>query len=165
MKNVRRGANLKNAVINWYTFSALGEFSYYFAPAMTRWLLYSISFWLLIQTAAAQSLDYRECSEDITLSMQARLDSMAAANFEANRIQGYRILLYTGNDRNLANLAKENAYQLFPKGDVYLSYQAPTFKVRFGNFYSRLEAWQNLLKFRNLFPNAVITNEIVIIKP
>ena len=132
---------------------------------MTGRLWFSLFFGLLAQAGAAQSAAYRECSEDITLSMQARLDSMAAANFEANRIQGYRILLYTGNDRNLANLAKENAYQLFPKGDVYLSYQSPTFKVRFGNFYSRLEAWQNLLKFRNLFPNAVITNEIVIIKP
>jgi len=132
---------------------------------MTGRLWFSLLSGLLAQAGAAQSTTYRECSEDVTVSMQVRLDTMAAANFEANRIQGYRILLYTGNDRNLANLAKENAYQLFPKGDVYLSYQSPTFKVRFGNFYSRLEAWQNLLRFRNLFPNAVITNEIVIIKP
>jgi len=76
---------------------------------MTGRLWFLLFFGLFAQAAFAQSETYRECSEDITLAMQARLDSMAAANFEANRIQGYRILLYTGNDRNLANLAKENA--------------------------------------------------------
>lgn len=99
------------------------------------------------------------------MKVQALLDSMAAVNFKANRIQGFRILLYSGNDREEAGRAKETIYRLFPKADVYTAYSAPTFKVRFGDFYTRIEAWQHLLKLKGPFPGAVITNDIVIIKP
>ncbi len=130
-----------------------------------RILIFSFFNMLLTLNSFGQRSVSDDCPLDITLKTQALLDSQAGLNFEANRIQGYRILLYTGNDRNIANLAKENAYTLFPKGDVYLTYQSPTFKVRFGNFYSRMEAWNGLLKFRSLFPNAVLANEIVVVKP
>lgn len=115
--------------------------------------------------AAAQLRNYDDCPLDKTLRIQAMLDSMAAVNFKANHIHGFRILLYSGNDREEAGRAKEAAYRLFPKADVYTAYSAPTFKVRFGDFYTRIDAWQHLLKLKGLFPGAVITNEIVIVKP
>ena len=119
----------------------------------------------LQNTASSQPKSYEDCSLDKTMKVQALLDSMAAVNFKANRIQGFRILLYSGNDREEAGRAKETIYRLFPKADVYTAYSAPTFKVRFGDFYTRIEAWQHLLKLKGPFPGAVITNDIVIIKP
>jgi hypothetical protein len=116
-------------------------------------------------TASAQSAGYEDCALDKTLQVQAMLDSMAAANFKANRIQGFRILLYSGNNRDEAGKAKETVYRLFPKSDVYTAYSAPTFKVRTGDFYTRIDAWQHLIKLKAAFPGAVITNEIVIVKP
>jgi hypothetical protein len=113
----------------------------------------------------AQNLPYRDCNAEITHLVHSRLDSMASKNFTASRISGYRILLYSGNDRSEAGKAKEKAYILYPKGDVYTTYSAPTFKVRFGNFYSRLEAWQLLKKIQVHFPQAVITPEVVLVKP
>ena len=115
--------------------------------------------------AKAQSKNYDDCRLDVTIRIQSVLDSQAAENFRANRIQGFRILLYSGNDREEANRAKEEVYKLFPKGDVYMAYKAPTFKVRFGDFYTRHDAWQNLLWLRPHFSQAVILNEIVIVKP
>lgn len=106
-----------------------------------------------------------DCPLEVSLQVQARLDSQSARNFEATHYNGFRILLYSGNDREKAGRAKENAYQLFPKGDVYTNYNAPTFKVRFGNYYSRLEAWTALLALRTAFPQAVITKELVLVKP
>lgn len=148
-----------------FQFLAVYSFTVYFC-AVGRFRLNFIFYSLLMAFSAyGQKNPSADCPLELTLKVQARLDSMAAANFDANRIQGYRILLYSGNDRNQANLAKENAYLHFPKGDVYLTYQSPTFKVRFGNFYTRLEAWQILLKLRPDFPNAVITNEVVFVKP
>ena len=90
---------------------------------------------------------------------------MAAKNFEASRIPGFRILLYSGNSREDANRAKEKLYILFPKADAYLVYQAPTFKVRFGNYYNKIDAWLDLIKLQEQFPQAVITSEVVLIKP
>ena len=126
-----------------------------------------ISFFIMggSQALSAQQSVVQDCSFEKTIIIQKKLDSLAVKNFEANRIQGFRILLYSGNDREGAGHAKELAYQLFPKADVYTNYQAPTFKVRFGDFYSRIDAWQHLLKLQGQFPNAVITSEIVIIKP
>lgn len=112
-----------------------------------------------------QTSRYKECTLDQTDRVNAMLDSAAIKNLEASRIQGFRILIYSGNDRDEAIKAKENAYLLFPKADVYMTYQVPSFKVRFGDFYSRLDAWTTLLKLQAQFPQAVITNEIVNIKP
>jgi hypothetical protein len=113
----------------------------------------------------AQLREGEDCPHEKTMVIQKKLDSLAVKNFEANRIQGFRIQLYSGNNREEAGHAKELIYQLFPKADVYTNYQAPTFKVRFGDFYSRIDAWQHLLKLQGQFPSAVITSEIVIIKP
>ena len=113
----------------------------------------------------AQPKPEEDCAYDRTMKVNAMLDSMTAANFEASRIQGFRILLYSGNDRDEAGHAKEAAYRVFPKADVYMAYSAPTFKVRIGDYYSRFDAWQDLLKLREQFPRAVITSEIVVIKP
>ena len=109
--------------------------------------------------------EYKECILDQTDQVNKLLDSLAIKNLEASRIQGFRILIYSGNEREEAIKAKENAYVLFPKADVYMTYQVPSFKVRFGDFYSRLDAWTTHLKLQAQFPQAVITNEIVNIKP
>ena len=115
--------------------------------------------------AFAQDRAGEDCASDLTMKVSAMLDSITAENFKASRIQGFRILLYSGNEREAAVRAKETAYGIFPKADVYMAYSAPTFKVRLGDFYSRLDAWQQLLKLRSQFPQAVITNEIVTVKP
>jgi len=134
-----------------------------FVP-MKRLLSVAILFAVLLQ-ADLMGQEYRECILDQTDQVNKLLDSLAIKNLEATRIQGFRILIYSGNEHEEAIKAKKNAYVLFPKADVYMTYQVPSFKVRFGDFYSRLDAWTTLLKLQAQFPQAVITNEIVNIKP
>lgn len=93
--------------------------------------------------------------------LNALLDSQALVNLKATRIAGYRILLYTGNSRDEANKAKEKAYRIFGNSDVYTSYQQPTFKVRLGDYYDKLEAFFALKKLENAFPKSVIVQELV----
>lgn len=92
------------------------------------------------------------------------LDSLAAFNLKATRIQGFRILLYSGNQRSEATKAKEKAYRLLPNSNVYTSYQQPTFKVKLGDFYEKREAFLQLGKLESGFPNAVIVEELVSLK-
>ncbi len=134
-----------------------------FVP-MKRLLPVAILFAVLL-SSDLMGQEYKECILDQTDQVNKLLDSLAIKNLEASRIQGFRILIYSGNERDEAIKAKENAYVLFPKADVYMTYQVPSFKVRFGDFYSRLDAWTTLLKLQAQFPQAVITNEIVNIKP
>jgi hypothetical protein len=78
-----------------------------------------------------------------------RLDSLVekniAANKEANGVQGYRIQIFFGSERKAAHDARAKFAQLNPDVETYLVYQQPYFKVRVGDFRTRLEA-QPLLK-------------------
>ena len=105
------------------------------------------------------------CKMDVSRNVLARLDSQAYMNFKANFINGYRILIYSGNSREDANKAKENAYLLFPRGNVYMTYNFPTFKVRFGNFITRFSAWLAFNRLKASFPSAMVSEEIVFINP
>ena len=63
-----------------------------------------------------------------------------ATNKEANSIQGFRIQIFFGSERKNAHDARNKVLQLFPDADVYLIYQQPYFKVRVGDYRTKLEA-------------------------
>ena len=113
----------------------------------------------------AKSGFFTPSQDCINKKLETFLDSIANLKRKSTRIVGFRILLYSGNDREKASKAKEMAYRLIRNSDVYTSYQTPTFKVRMGDFYQKAEAFLALGKLKSGFPNAVIISEIVNIKP
>ena len=114
---------------------------------------------------AEKVVNFLPSADCINKELEVYLDSVANQKRKSPRIEGFRILLYSGNDREKASKAKEIAYRLIKKSDVYTSYQSPTFKVRMGDFYQKAEAFLALGKLKSGFPNAVIIPEIVNIKP
>lgn len=108
---------------------------------------------------------YSGSNFEVTEQLDQYLDSLAIRDLKSNRIAGYRILLYSGNERDEATKARENAYRVFQKADLYTKYQAPTFKVSLGDFYERLDAFIALKKLEAVFPQAVVVQEIVNLKP
>jgi hypothetical protein len=109
-------------------------------------------------------LAFRPSSYCIEDELNKVLDSLAELKRNAPLIPGFRILLYSGNDREQATKARENAYRVLPRADVYTLYQAPTFKVKLGDYFQKIEAYRELRKLRYAFPYAVIIQEIVNIK-
>ena len=71
-------------------------------------------------------------------------------NKEANSIQGFRIQIFFGSERKNAHDARNKVLQLFPDADVYLIYQQPYFKVRVGDYRTKLEAHH---MFKELLPH------------
>lgn len=108
--------------------------------------------------------DFVENSNCIEARLEVVLDSMATISRNAKRIQGYRVLIYSGNSRDEASKAKEHAYKILPNIDLYTSYLSPTFKVKLGDFYQRLDAFLTLKKLATVFPSAVIVEEVVKLK-
>lgn len=53
---------------------------------------------------------------------------------------GFRIQLYFGNERIKAQEIKSSFLQKHPKATAYMVYHQPNFKVRVGDFRTRLEA-------------------------
>lgn len=74
--------------------------------------------------------------------------------------KGYRILLYSGNSREEANLMKQKA-EAITSDKVYIEYKAPNFRVKAGDSINRLEVNYLKGKLNSEFPNGVIVPDEV----
>ena len=78
---------------------------------------------------------------------------------KVGEINGYRIQIaaYSGvNSKSQAEYAKNSFNNLFPYTRAYLVYNEPYFKVRVGNYQSRLQAYKDLETIRLTYPSAYI---------
>lgn len=89
----------------------------------------------------------------ITVISDPMLDSLiqikANENRNYNSMDGYRIQLFSGNNRTNAEELKLEFFKNYPQIPVYLIYQQPYFKIRVGDFRNKIEAqalYQKLLK-------------------
>jgi hypothetical protein len=92
------------------------------------------------------------------------LDSVAKNNLRFKQTKGFRILLYNGNNRALAVKSKEQAYKEFPEAEITFQYTSPNFKVKFGNYTSKIEAIQNLKDMKAYFVDAILIPDLVILR-
>ena len=79
-----------------------------------------------------------------------------------DKIDGYRIQItaYSGtNSRNRAEAERAAFKANFPGISVYLSYSEPYFKIRVGNYLTRLKAYKDLKRIQLTYPNAYIVPE------
>lgn len=74
-------------------------------------------------------------------------------NFSGYRIQIYSVSSFGCNIENLKEM--RNKFELnFPDIPAYLKYFDPDFKIRVGNFHSRLECIPALYRIRKLYPSS-----------
>lgn len=78
---------------------------------------------------------------------------------ETETIEGYRIQIHFSGEREKAKLVKTKFLQQFPDVAAYEIYQQPNFKVRVGDFRSRLEAQKFMNELNSLFPSAFIVSD------
>ena len=65
----------------------------------------------------------------------------AAVIYKGTRTaRGYRLMLLSTNDRNAALALRSKLLQNFPEQNVYMSFQSPFIKLKFGNFLDKKEA-------------------------
>jgi hypothetical protein len=88
-----------------------------------------------------------------------QMDTLMAALYEFNKtvksVQGYRISVYSGSDRQEAQKIENNIERnLLERADM--SYDKPNFRVRVGSFIQRLEAYKTYKKLHKVYPSAII---------
>lgn len=102
---------------------------------------------------------------DVSKRLNARLDSMAEKNQKLKYAQGYRVLVYSGNSSEEATKARDKVYEILPDANIYTVYKQPTFRVKVGDCFDRLEANSVYIKLKSNFTNAlVVPDQINIIK-
>jgi hypothetical protein len=74
---------------------------------------------------------------------------------------GYRIQIYFGGERARANTLRNDFLQEYPDIGAYVIYQQPNFKLRVGDFKTRMEAANFLTEMQTRFAMAFIVNDEV----
>ena len=70
--------------------------------------------------------------------------------------EGYRVQIFSGSDRKGAFDAQAKFQEKYPDQRTYLIYREPNFKVRVGNYRSRLEAEKMMQELRPWFSGLFI---------
>ncbi len=100
---------------------------------------------------------------NLVINSNIYLDSLVEKNSKKNKfsktIQGYRIQIFSGSERILANEIKTKFTNKFNNYPVYLIYQQPYFKVRAGDFRNKIEAMDLYKKLLDEFGEAIIIQD------
>ena len=78
-----------------------------------------------------------------------------------NSMPGFRIQVFFGPERQKAQETKTQLTALYAENQTYLVYQQPNFKVRLGDFKTRLEASRFLQQVQSSYPGAFIVPDEV----
>ena len=82
--------------------------------------------------------------------------------------RGYRLMVLSSNDRNLAMKLRSSLLQQYPEHKVYMDYQTPFIKLKMGNFVDKSDAenFRKQLIRQGVVPgNIYLLSEMVEIKP
>ena len=100
-----------------------------------------------------------EPTNHVNQQVAVLMDTVASVNKNIRYAQGYRILAYNGSERQTVMNLRKSIIARVPEEKDYLTYQQPNFRLKIGDFFSRVEAQQVLNRLSDLIPNAQIVPE------
>ena len=112
----------------------------------------------------APSYSNIEPKYDVTKQLNAILDSIDVLRKDKRYIDGYTIQVYSGYDSEEATIARGKVYAVLPDSSPSLKFEEPNFKVKVGQYYSRLEAQKDYSLLKEKFLSALIIPHRVYIK-
>lgn len=136
-------------------------------------------FFLTVTVSGAMSQDRMVAVEDsarnIKVVKDARVDLLGKKMAEYNEsladkmrtVKGYRLTVMNSSDRNAVMKVRQQLLQMFPEQSVYIMFQSPYMKLKFGNFLEKSEAddYRKLIAASQLVPgNIYIVPEMIEIK-
>ena len=98
----------------------------------------------------------------------ARIDTFAARRTDLNKtggvadgvtVNGFRVQIFTGENRKDAYSAQGKFLEEFPDIRTYIIYNEPNFKVRAGDFRTRMEAEKLQEELKKWFTGTFIISE------
>jgi hypothetical protein len=106
---------------------------------------------------------------ELNIYQDPRIDSLIGRyilyNLRLNGLNGYRIQIYNSSNKN----AREESGKIraefmskFPDIVSYATFDRPSYyKIRVGNFRTRIEGTKYLLMIRRVFPEAILVPDII----
>jgi len=116
-----------------------------------------------VVSSAQKYLTSYHKDSSIVLSRDARIDELIVKQKDHNTlnqtIEGYRVQIYFGSVRQKASDIKQDFNGKHADISSYLTYLAPNFKVRVGDFRTRLEAQGFLKSIEGQYPTSFIVQD------
>lgn len=97
--------------------------------------------------------------DDLKEELDSVNQMIIAKNREIRYEDGFTIQIYTGNDRQAANEAKERVLLVDPDLDPVITYRQPSYKVKVGQYVDRLRAHEVYQSLKEEFPLALLIPE------
>jgi len=136
---------------------------------MKHIILFSIVFFLTAMAAKADStriVVHKDNRIEALATKQTKVNNAPAPTNFSGHAKGYRIMVLNTNDRELAYKTKGQLLSRFPQHAVYMSYQAPFFKLKIGDFLTSTDAADLRKKLANMMPKGVfVVSEMIVVKP
>lgn len=104
-------------------------------------------------------------SNDITDELDRLSENVAQKNRSIKSIPGFKVQVYSGNSREMAEQAKRQVYHVLPDAQPEVKYQPPNYKVQVGQFTERLQAQKTFSMLKKEFPGALIIPDRIQINP
>ena len=97
---------------------------------------------------------------DVLAKKEAAFNESNPSAVGSRRAKGYRLLLLSTNDRPAAMNLRTQLLQRYPDQKVYMSFQPPNIKIRFGNFIEKAAA-EKIKK--DIIANKLVTSNIYVL--
>lgn len=143
---------------------------------LTTLLLNSVSFsqegWLQFpakktDSTQAKQLDFNAPNGSMTLHEDGRMKKLGEFVREGEstvtgvKINGYRIVIFFDQDKSVVSQQKANFLSRYKEHKAYIDYVAPNYRIRVGNFRTRLEAEALKAELLLSFPTAVVVEDYI----
>lgn len=122
---------------------------------MRKWVCCSLV--IFVSALASAQQGFVKVNED------AKIKELVEKRLELHKlkptISGYRVQIYFGSQRAQANEVRSQFSILHPDIETYLIYQQPYFKVRVGDFRTRLEAYKLYRQIQKEYSSVFIVED------
>lgn len=109
-----------------------------------------------------EALEKHRVGKEDQTDLDTRKDSVKV---EEETLQGFRIQIFASSNILEANLAKQTASQLITIDSLYIVYDPPVYKVRVGDYPTRLDANRSLVSVvQKGYPDAWIVTDRIILR-
>ena len=119
-----------------------------------------------LSKAQSQKDSLRQFTADTGIIQDKRVNELVLKHILINeakkeKMKGYRVQIHFGPEKAKALDVKTKYTSQYGNNSAYLDYQQPYFKIRVGDFRTKLEAYKLLQEISGDFPGAfIVTDEI-----
>ncbi|UKN00868.1 SPOR domain-containing protein [Paracrocinitomix mangrovi] len=110
-------------------------------------------------------LDYDVEDGNVTIHEDARIEKLekfvrsGEESLDGVLIDGYRVMIYFDQDKSKAESEKARFMSMYNDVSTYIDYSAPNYRVRVGNFRTKLEAEKLKQEILGIFFTAIVVED------